>query len=138
MQIDKNLIQGKIDLIERDLEFLKGYKKLSIKEFLNNFKDIQAVKYSLLEIIEACIDIGAHMVSINNLERPKTYAEIFELLGQNKIINLKLSKNLTNMARFRNILVHSYNKVNDSKILEYIKKDLDNVKDFIKSILTLI
>lgn len=61
MQIDENLIQGKIDIIKRNLDFLENYKRISVEGFISKFKDIQAVKYSLLEIIEACIEIASYL-----------------------------------------------------------------------------
>ncbi|MGV9171885.1 MAG: type VII toxin-antitoxin system HepT family RNase toxin, partial [Promethearchaeia archaeon] len=113
-------------------------KILTKEEFTNSYKDIQACKYSLLEIIEACIDIAAHIISVSELERPKTYAELFEVLGDNQIIDSTLSQNLSNMARFRNPLVHSYAKVDNAKVLSYIKSELDTIKEYISSILSLI
>ena len=133
--IDKNLIQGKIDLIEKDLQFLKQYKSIQNEEFLNNYKDIQAVKYSLFEMIEASIDIASHIISIKGFERAESYAEMFEILGKKNIVDLKLSERLANMARFRNVLIHGYAKVDNSKILTYVQKNLIDLADFIKSIL---
>lgn len=82
-------------------KFLDEFKSLTDEEFTKSYKNVQAAKYSLLEISESCIDIAAHLISISNLERPKTYAELFELLGEDKIINLSLSltQNLSNMAK---------------------------------------
>jgi len=138
MELDEILIQAKIDIIERNLDFLEQYKKFSIEDFLGRFKDIQAVKYSLLEIIEACIDIASHLISINEFQRPKTYPEMFELLGIQGIINPRLSNNLADIARFRNLLVHSYADIDNRKLLLYIKQDLDNVREYIKTILNLV
>jgi len=135
MQPDRDLIQGKIDIIEKNLNFLNEYKEMDEIFFLSNYKDIQAVKYSLFEIIEVSIDIASHLISVNGFERAETYAEMFEILGKKKIINLKLSNNLSAMARFRNILVHSYAKVDNSKVLAYIKEELKDVKDYINAVL---
>jgi len=33
MQIDKNLIQGKIDIIEKNMDFLREYKDMNAQEF---------------------------------------------------------------------------------------------------------
>ncbi|RLI74481.1 hypothetical protein DRP04_14610 [Archaeoglobales archaeon] len=42
----------------------------------------QAVKYSLLEIVEACIDIASHIISAKGFERAESYAEcFFKILG---------------------------------------------------------
>ena len=81
MQIDNDLIQGKIDIIEKNLTFLGEYKDVEEEEFFNSYKDIQAVKYSLLEIIEASIDVASHIIAIKGLERAENYAEMFDILG---------------------------------------------------------
>ena len=138
MQIDKNLVQGKIDIIEKNLDFLGEYKGYNVKKFLNSYKDIQAVKYSLFETIEACIDIASHIISVKNFERAESYAEMFEILEKNDILGSKLSIKLSNMARFRNILVHSYAKIDNSKVLEYANEELVDVENFIKEMLDLI
>ncbi len=135
MQIDKDLIQDKIDIIEKNLKFLDEYKSVEIEKFLSNYKDVQAVKYSLFEIIESCIDIASHIISVKGFERAESYAEMFEILKNNNIIESELSRKLSDMARFRNILVHSYAKVDNSKVLTYVKEELIDVKNFIKELL---
>ena len=138
MQINKVLICDKIDVIERNLSFLNQYKEKNEAELLSSYKDIQAIKYSLFEMIESCIDIASHIISIRAFQRAESYAEMFEILGKNDIIGNKLSINLSNMARFRNILVHGYAKIDNSKVLSFAKDELKDVEDFIKKILELI
>ncbi|MCK4480171.1 MAG: DUF86 domain-containing protein [Candidatus Lokiarchaeota archaeon] len=138
MQIDKELIHGKIDIIERNITFLSSYKEKIEAEFLSNYKDIQAIKYSLFEIIEACIDIASHIISAKGFQRAESYAEMFEILGKNDIIETQLSEKLSNMARFRNVLVHGYAKIDNSKVLVFTKEKLIDVENFIKAIIELI
>ena len=138
MQIDKELIHGKIDIIERDITFLSSYKEKDEGEILSNYKEIQAIKYSLFEIIEASIDIASHIISTKGLQRAESYAEMFEILGKNDLIETQLSKELSNMARFRNVLVHGYAKIDNSKVLVFIKEKLLDVENYIKVIIELI
>lgn len=135
MSVDKNLVEGKIDIVQRNLEFLNEYKYTDEEEFIDSFKDIQAVKYSLLESIEACIDIASHMISADNLERPESYAEMFEILAKIGVIDKKLAEKLADMARFRNILVHGYAKIDNLKVLEVVKEDLEDIEEFVGQIL---
>ena len=137
MQIDKELVHGKIDIIERDITFLSTYKEKDESEFLSSYKDIQAIKYSLFEIIEASIDIASHIISAKGFQRAESYAEMFEILGKNDIIDTQLSKGLSNMARFRNVLVHGYAKIDNSKVLVFTKEKLIDVENFIKAIIEL-
>jgi uncharacterized protein YutE (UPF0331/DUF86 family) len=135
MSIDKAMIQGKMDIIERNLEFLAAYKEITEKDFLQSYKDVQAVKYSLLEIIEACIDLASHISVARNFERAESYAEIFEILATQKLLPSKLAAKLADMARFRNLLVHSYGKVDNVRVLEFVKTELTDIKRFIECIL---
>ncbi|MHA1719203.1 MAG: type VII toxin-antitoxin system HepT family RNase toxin [Promethearchaeota archaeon] len=134
MPVSIEMIKGKFDIIERNLKFLNEYKEISEEEFINNYKDIQAVKYSLLEMIEDCIDIASHLISGNEYEKADTYSEMFEILGKNRIISKKLSINLSAMARFRNVLVHSYDKIENIQILKLAKDEILDIEKFIKEI----
>ena len=42
------------------------------------------------------------------------------------------------MARFRNVLVHGYAKIDNSKVLVFTKEKLIDVENFIKAIIELI
>ncbi len=130
--VENEIIEGKIDVIQRNLEFLEEYKNIDEDTFLNSYKDVQAVKYSLLEIIEAYLDIASHIISARGFERAESYAEMFDILGRRGIISQKLAED---MARFRNILVHGYAKVDNARVLEIVKTELSDVEEFVRQIL---
>jgi len=50
------------------------------------------------------------------------------------IISKELSKKLINMAKFRNLLVHLYWKVDDEKIYEILQSELADFDEFIEQI----
>ncbi|MBO8179745.1 MAG: DUF86 domain-containing protein [Archaeoglobus sp.] len=133
--VENEIIEGKIDVIQRNLEFLEEYKHIDEDTFLNSYKDVQAVKYSLLEIIEACLDIASHIISARGFERAESYAEMFDILGRRGIISQELAEKLSDMARFRNLLVHGYGKVDNARVLEIVKTELSDVEEFVRQIL---
>ncbi len=133
--VENEIIEGKIDVIQRNLEFLEEYKNIDENTFLNSYKDVQAVKYSLLEIIEACLDIASHIISARGFERAESYAEMFDILGRRGIISQELAEKLSDMARFRNLLVHGYGKVDNTRVLEIVKTELSDVEEFVRQIL---
>jgi len=133
--IDKETISAKFDIIERDMEFLNEFKEMDEDDFLNNFKNIQSAKYSLLEIIEACIDISTHIVAAKMFGRIEEYREIFHMLGQRRVLDKDLAIRLEDMAGFRNLLVHRYGNIDNLRVLDIIKNDLDDVLLFEKEIL---
>ena len=133
--IDKETISAKFDIIERDIEFLHEFNEMDEDEFLNNYKNIQSAKYSLLEIIEACIDISNHIVAAKMFGLVEEYREIFHMLGQRRVLDPNLASRLEDMAGFRNLLVHRYGNIDNLRVLETIKNNLDDVLLFEKEIL---
>jgi len=134
MRIERDIIEGKFDILERNLAFLKEIKTLSPEQFLKSYKDIQAAKYSLLEIMEACIDIANYIISVKSFRRAEEYSEMFKVLKEEGILGKKLANKLEDMARFRNLLVHRYGEIDNRRVLEIIKHNLKDIEEFEKEI----
>jgi len=49
MSLEREIIEGKFDVIDRNLRFLEKIKTLTPNQFVESYRDIQAAKYSLLE-----------------------------------------------------------------------------------------
>jgi uncharacterized protein YutE (UPF0331/DUF86 family) len=69
MKVDKGIIKDRFDTIERNINFLKEYKDIPTEKFINSYKDVQAAKFSLFEILEATFDIANHIISIQGFSR---------------------------------------------------------------------
>lgn len=130
--VDKDLIEAKFDIIERNLSFIReNYSSIKPEELQESYKDYQALKFSMFEMIEACIDIANHIISSERLRRAESYAEMFKILGENKILSKDLAYKLSLMARFRNFLIYRYEKVDVNKIVD---KHLVDVEMFMREI----
>ena len=129
MHLEKEIIEGKFDIIDRNIRFLEEIKTLSPEQFLESYKDIQAAKYSLLEIMEACIDIANYIISVKGFRRAEEYSEMFKVLKEEGVIQKKLATKLEDMARFRNLLVHRYGEIDNRRVLEIIKRNLKDIHE---------
>jgi len=67
-----------------------------------------------------------------------SYSDAFEVLKENRIIYKKLDERLKEMAEFRNFLVHRYAFVKKEKLVEIVKQDIKDIKEFVKVVLKLI
>ena len=134
MRLDRTIIEGRFDIIDRNLRFLEGLQDLNQEEFLASYRDIQAAKHSLLEIVEACIDIANYVISAKGFSRAESYSEMFSILGREGILEGDLADRLQDMARFRNLLVHRYAEVDNTRVLDIIKYNLTDALEFEKRI----
>lgn len=136
--IDQELIEKKIDSIEEKLNYLEKIGKMETEEFLNSYEKIQASKHTLQEAIEACLDIANHIIAARGLKRSETYSDMFQRLAENQILKDDLSDRLSDMARFRNLLVHQYTEIENQRVHEIIKENLSDIEEFLKSIVPLL
>lgn len=134
MELDKRVIQLRVDVIERNLKELKEILKL--KEI--SYRDELALKHALLESIEACVDIANHIIAVKGLRRPTDYRDVFRVLVENNIVSKRFGERLEEMASFRNVLVHRYAYVDTKKLMEIAKRDVKDVEKFVKIVLSLI
>ena len=133
--IDKDLIEAKIDIIERNLRFIReSYGNKTAEEIEEDYRDYQALKFSLFEIVEACIDIANHIISAERFERAEEYSQMFVVLAKHNVISRELADKLSDMARFRNLLVHRYGELEAERIMEIVREDLDDVVEFVKEV----
>ena len=133
--ISNEVINAMIDLIEENLALIEEIKMQGFESFSNNFRDIQAAKHSLQESIEACLDIGSHIIAEKGFRRADDYKDIYKVLEEERIIDPVLSAKLQEMAQFRNLLVHRYGKIDTKRIFIIMSGDINDIKQFVNTIL---
>lgn len=136
--ISSDVINAKIDLVEQNLRLIEELKVQGYKSFSGNFRDIQAAKHSLQESIEACLDIGNHIIAEMGFRRGEDYKDIFSVVEEEGIIDAPLSARLQEMAQFRNLLVHQYGRIDTKMLYNIMSEDISDVEEFIKSVLSYI
>lgn len=87
---------------------------------------VAALKYRFVVAIEACIDAGHHIVASELLRAPRDYADVFLVLAESGYLPEDLAAPLGDMARFRNLLVHGYQRVDDRRVVEILHSRLED------------
>ena len=124
--------------INSSLHKLDGYTELSEKEFLSNIDKVDSAKYNLIVAIEGAIDICNYIVARAGGRAPHDHADCFAVLGELKMLSEDFVERLKSMAKFRNLLVHLYWKVDDRKVFQILRSDIKDIKKYIKEINKLI
>jgi uncharacterized protein YutE (UPF0331/DUF86 family) len=112
----------------------ENYQSISIEDLKENRDKRNMVLHAMLVSIQASIDIATYIIAQRNLEKPSTYRETFEILGKEKLIPEELSGELSDLAGFRNVLVHIYWGLNLAEIHGVLQNDLKALKDFMKCV----
>jgi uncharacterized protein YutE (UPF0331/DUF86 family) len=136
--VDRTLILRKLSELEEYSGQLKEYANVIIEQYSRDWKVQRVVERTLQMMIETCVDIAGHIISDKGYRVPTTYADTFRVLYENGILNKELFQSMGKMARFRNIIVHHYDKVDAEIVMGILRRDLNDFsayKDAIVNIL---
>ena len=138
MSLNADLIRSRCTEIEDSIRRLERLQSLSREDFLSDQDTLDIACYRLLIAIEAALALCYHISAKRLRKVPEEYAGCFELLANAGVISTGLSERLQRMARFRNLLVHVYWKVDYGKIYDVIHGDLPDLRDFSQAIAQLL
>lgn len=96
------------------------------------------VLHALLVSIQASIDIANHLIATSSSRRPETYRESFAILSDEGLIPEDLAIQLSDLAGFRNVLVHLYCRLDLDEVFVVLQDDLPIVsryRDLVREIL---
>ena len=132
--IDKVLIEKKLRKIEEFLKELESAPVKNFEEFQTNVMSRRFIERNIELAIEQMVDICKHLVSGLDLKEPETYAECFESLASNNIIHTESAAKFQSMVRFRNMLIHIYDSIDDSITYETYTKRTEDFRLFISQL----
>jgi len=133
--VNEEVVLKKITKLEEYVNELLQAKDISWEKYKKNIRDRAFVERYLHMAIQTVFDIANHIISYQGWKEPESYREIFAILASHGVLPDKKVPDYQNMASFRNILVHHYEKVEDEVVFGIFKNRLGDFFLFKKSIL---
>lgn len=126
--VKQELVAVRLEKLREYLKTLKAIQKYDVEQFKTDvFIHATAERYLQLAI-ECLLDVGNHVISDKGFRKPDTYAEVFEILAQNRVIPKKLYDEIEGMTAFRNILVHDYLRLDLDRVHQVLQKKLRSIE----------
>lgn len=122
--VDKPLILRKFAKLDECLKQVGEFSAITLNEYSKDWKTQRIVERTLQVMIETCVDIANHIISDRGYRMPDNYGDTFQILYENGVIGKDLSEAMSKMAKFRNIVVHQYDKVDETIVIGILKKNL--------------
>ena len=136
--IDSDLMRSRCQEIMDSVERIRKIKTLPLEVFLKDQDQQDIGCYRLQIAIEAALSLCYHITAKELRKVPDEYAQCFVLLEEAGIITADLSGNLQKMARFRNLLVHMYWKIDYTAVYEIIENNTEDLEEFCRQVVELI
>lgn len=106
------------------------YMSLPLERLLRERDLKNMVLHALLVSIQASIDIANHLISEEGLRRPANYREAFQIIGEAGLIDDDLARELSDLAGFRNVLVHIYWESDMEMVYHILQNDRNHLVKF--------
>lgn len=113
---------------------LEEFAVMPVETFVRDRRIVNGAKYLLIVATEAALDICNHLVSRRGQRSPTDYADCIGILGEMGAIDPDLRGRLVKMARFRNLIVHLYWKVDDREVHRVIREDLSDLDRYLRAV----
>lgn len=134
MSID--VVLNKKESIERCIRQIRSYyAQPSEWEFEKDYFKQDAIAINLQRICEQAIDLANMTVKEKKLGIPTESRQSFRLLVIHNIIEKEMGDNLERMVGFRNTLVHEYQELDISIMIDVITNHLEPLVDYTNYIL---
>lgn len=131
-----DVILERLTYLRNELAYLKQERDRvrSFRQYVEDVRLKKAVERSLQVAIEACLDIGRRLIALEGFRYPEDNKDVFQILAEEEIVPRQLLPSLIEMARFRNLIVHDYARIDDARVYGMLKKRLEDFDAYARAI----
>ena len=125
----RRILQGVAD----DLAILREYADQEEQTLLEDQKALGHIKYLFVTAIGRCADAAHHVCASEGWGPPESSASAMDVLARHGALPEGLRLPMRATVGFRNVLVHEYAEVDDSRVTAALR-DLHDLERFIAAI----
>jgi len=134
LSISRDLLVARLAEIRAALARLEQFDRVPLEEFRQG-DHFAVAEHHLRRALEAVFDAGAHLVSRLGGARVDTYKEIARRLGETGLMSADFANGeLTQMAGYRNRLIHFYHEVAVDELYEIVRHHRQDLERFARCV----
>jgi len=121
--------------IKEMLTSLKALPLESLEAFMADSRNIAAAESYLRRALEALFDLGRHILGKGFGRAVSEYKEIAQALVHERVLAEEQGRKITQMAGYRNRMVHYYQEISNQELYDILTHDLGDIEDLLSVIL---
>jgi uncharacterized protein YutE (UPF0331/DUF86 family) len=133
--VNNEVILRKIGKLKEYVGELRRAQDITWEKYQKDIRARAFVERYIHIAIQNVFDIANHIIAYQGWKEPDTYREAFGVLAEKGILPDDKVSDFQNMASFRNMLVHHYEKVDNELVFGIFKDRLGDFDLFCELIL---
>jgi len=123
-------VLSKLTFLEDYLAKLRELQKVNVDDFVGDYRLFGSAERFFQLAIETVLDITKILAADHSIPRPDSSDQLIHELAAHGIVEGELAGRLDGMARFRNLLVHEYEKIDRAHVHERLQRNLADLEAF--------
>ena len=138
MTLNPDIVRTRCADIDQACARLEHFARLPVETFVADRDAVDAASYRLLVAMEAALSLCYHVSAKHLRQVPEQYALCFDILRDAGVVTTDLADRLKAMARFRNLLVHMYARVDAARLHGILQGHTNDLRDFAQAVARLV
>jgi uncharacterized protein YutE (UPF0331/DUF86 family) len=130
-----DLLKQQLSYIQTYYQELEGVLGYSDQEIKLDILMLRALERIIQLIVDEITDINNHIIRYAQLRVPEDFQSAFFILAENKILPEEFARRIAPVVGLRNRLIHRYEKVDVEILLNTIRRNKEDFKEYVKHIL---
>ena len=126
--MQNDVIRNKLSRIEEYLTKIEEVRPDDFEGFQRDWKSQMIAERGLQILMEIIIDVANRLIALKGWGPTASSADSIRLLALKKVISSE--EPFLKMIRFRNFIVHDYDKVDHAIVYSILKNNLDDIRKF--------
>jgi uncharacterized protein YutE (UPF0331/DUF86 family) len=131
---EQSVIQERLKLLSEYMNDLAELQAVDLTTYVENKLVRRTVERTLHLAMEACLDIGQHLIAQEGFRMPTDNKDVFVVLSEEGVVPSSLLPNLISMAKFRNLIVHDYAQIDNHVVFSILKRRLGDFDAFARAV----
>ncbi|MHB8523808.1 MAG: type VII toxin-antitoxin system HepT family RNase toxin [Limisphaerales bacterium] len=128
--MDPELSQEKLESLRRCLRRIVEKRPATAEALVDDYDLQDIIALNLERAIQICVDLAAMLIADRELTPPETMAGSFDCLQQAGVLSATLAERMKKAVGFRNIAVHSYQRIDWRIVFEICHRHVADFETF--------
>ena len=130
--VDTDTIRSRLQALDEYIARLESQRYLSFEQMVADWVVYNAIQHVFQMASQAAIDLASHILSADFSKRVDDYHGLILALGSEGVLPMEFARRFSDIARFRNVLVHEYLAVDPTKVYQFLQAGLEDFRAFMR------
>lgn len=131
---EQDVIRARLKLLAEYVNDLLELQEVDLQTYQENKLIRRAVERTLHLAVEVCLDVGQQIIAREGFRMPEDNKDVFVVLSDQEVLPGELLPDLISMAKFRNLIVHDYARIDNHVVFSILKRRLGDFDAFAQAI----